>query len=313
MSKRIDEALEILVELGFPRAQVNERSALCLLALLDIGRRQRWLDATDPLLGITPIMNWIRSSYGKEYAPNTRETIRRQTMHQFVAAGLASYNPDNPKRPVNSPKAVYQVTPESLSLVRSFGTPSWGEKLRAYRQNRSALVERYAKTRRLTLVPVELSAGSLSLSPGGHSQLIKEIVEEFAPRFAPGASVIYVGDTGSKWGYFDEHALNALGVRINNHGKMPDVVLYDRQREWLLLTEAVTSHGPVDGKRHEELRQVFAEASAGLIFVTAFPTRQVMTKYLAEIAWETEVWVADAPDHLIHFNGDRFLGPHSLS
>ena len=168
MSKRIDEALEILVELGFPRAQVNERSALCLLALLDIGRRQRWLDATDPLLGITPIMNWIRSSYGKEYAPNTRETIRRQTMHQFVAAGLASYNPDNPKRPVNSPKAVYQVTPESLSLVRSFGTPSWGEKLRAYRQNRSALVERYAKTRRL--IPVLAQAGR------GHGRLISEVV-----------------------------------------------------------------------------------------------------------------------------------------
>jgi hypothetical protein len=35
-----------------------------------------------------------------------------------------------------------------------------------------------------------------------------------------------------------------------------------------------------------------------------------MSRYLGEIAWETEVWVADAPSHLIHFNGERFLGPY---
>lgn len=126
----------------------------------------------------------------------------------------------------------------------------------------------------------------------------------------PGGALIYAGDTGEKWGYFDKELLAKLGVEVDDHGKMPDVVLYCPKRGWLLLVESVTSHGPVDGKRHDELAQLFAGSKAGLVYVTAFPSRAVMTRYLGEIAWETEVWVADAPSHLIHFNGARFLGPH---
>ncbi|MGA9343090.1 MAG: BsuBI/PstI family type II restriction endonuclease, partial [Rhodanobacteraceae bacterium] len=92
---------------------------------------------------------------------------------------------------------------------------------------------------------------------------------------------------------------------------MPDVAIYYSKRNWLLLVEAVTSHGAVDGKRHAELMKLFEGSSAGLVYVTAFPNRSVMARYLSEIAWETEVWVADAPSHLIHFNGARFLGPYA--
>lgn len=140
--------------------------------------------------------------------------------------------------------------------------------------------------------------------------LIKAIVEDFAPYFVPGGVLVYVGDTGEKWGYFDKCLLSKLGLKVDSHGKMPDVVLYCPERNWLLLVEAVTSHGPVDGKRHEELSHLFTGVSAGLVYVTAFPSRTIMTRYLPEIAWETEVWIADAPSHLIHFNGDRFLGPY---
>jgi type II restriction enzyme len=137
------------------------------------------------------------------------------------------------------------------------------------------------------------------------------VVEDFGPRFAPSAVLVYVGDTGEKWGYFDKKMLSNLGVTVDSHGKMPDVVLYYPKREWLLLVESVTSHGPVDAKRHEELARLFAGAKVGLVYVTAFPSRSMMARYLGEIAWETEVWVADAPSHLIHFNGPRFLGPYS--
>ena len=127
----------------------------------------------------------------------------------------------------------------------------------------------------------------------------------------PGGVLIYAGDTGEKWGYFDKELLAKLGVAVDGHGKMPDVVLYYPDREWLLLVESVTSHGPVDGKRHEELARLFAKSKAGLVYVTAFPSRAIMARYLGEIAWETEVWCADAPSHLIHFNGERFLGPYA--
>jgi hypothetical protein len=160
-------------------------------------------------------------------------------------------------------------------------------------------------------LPVKLTTGdTIRLSPGDHSELIKAVIEEFAPRFVPGGILIYAGDTGEKWGYFDKELLAKLGVEVDGHGKMPDVVLYCPERTWLLLVESVTSHGPVDGKRHEELARLFSGSKAGLVYVTAFPSRAAMTRYLGEIAWETEVWVADAPSHLIHFNGARFLGPY---
>ncbi len=314
MSTRADEAMEILVALGLPRAQLNERSALCLLALADIKPRTRWAKASNPLMGITPIMDWIREHYGKDYKPNTRETIRRKTMHQFVAAGLVIYNPDDPTRAVNSPKAVYQAEPTTLELLRQFGARSWTKSLHDYTRNRPSLSEVYAKRRSLNQIPIRLEDGAtIKLTPGAHSALIKTIINQFAPRFAPGSELIYAGDTGKKWGYFDEAKLKSLGVNVDSHGKMPDVVLFDRKRGWLLLVEAVTSHGPVDGKRHEELASLFSAATAGLVYVTAFPSRSVMAKYLTEIAWETEVWTCEAPDHLIHFNGERFLGPYRAS
>ncbi len=310
----LNHARQILISLGLPRAQQNERSALCLLALLNLTPTKTWRQAEKPLIGITPIMAWTRQHYRKEYAPNTRETVRRQTMHQFVDAGIALYNPDNPTRPVNSPKAVYQIEPTILELLRSFGTKAWHDKLTDYLAQRETLSAKYAKERQQNRIPVQIAPGkNISLTPGEHSELIRAIIEDFGPRFTPGSVLIYAGDTGDKWGYFDASLLTDLGVTVDLHGKMPDVVLYDTQRSWLLLVESVTSHGPVDGKRHTELARLFAEAKPGLVYVTAFPTRAIMARYLGDIAWETEVWVAEAPSHLIHFDGERFLGPYNAS
>jgi len=308
----IEAAHQIIISLGLPRAQQNERSALCLLALLNLTPGKKWADSEAPLVGITPIMDWARDHYGKKYAPNTRETFRRQSMHQFCDAGVALYNPDKPDRPVNSPKAVYQIEPAALTLLRTFGTAAWHHSLASYLSDHQTLVAKYAKEREHNRIPVEIAPGKeITLSPGEHSELIRAIIEDFAPRFAPGSVLVYAGDTGDKWGYFDTALLAGLGVDVDLHGKMPDVVLHFTEKNWLLLVESVTSHGPVDGKRHAELAKLFTGSTAGLVYVTAFPNRAIMSRYLGEIAWETEVWVADAPSHLIHFNGVRFLGPYN--
>lgn len=312
-NNHIDEAYQILISLGLPRAQHNERSALCLLALLNLTRSKTWIQAENPLMGITPMMDWSREHYDKKYAPNTRETFRRQTMHQFVDAGIALYNPDKPNRPVNSPKAVYQIAPTVLPLLRSFGSLEWHDNLTTYLSQNRTLAAKYAMEREQNRIPIQIAPGKeITLSPGEHSDLIRAIVEDFAPRFAPGSVLVYAGDTGEKWAYFDAVLLAELGVNVDSHGKMPDVVLHFVERNWLLLVESVTSHGPVDGKRHAELTKLFAGSTAGLVYVTAFPNRGIMSRYLSEIAWETEVWVADAPSHLIHFNGVRFLGPYHM-
>lgn len=313
--KLIEQARAILTALGMPSDQTNERSALTLLALLHLkptGTASDWRSATASLLGITEIMDYMAEHLGKRYAPNSRETVRRFTIHQFVQAGFVLKNPDDPKRPTNSPDNCYQVEPGALALLRTFGTPAWEQRLREYLTILPSLRQRYARERDMQRIPLLLPTGqTIQLSPGGQNDLIKRIIDDFCPRFTPGARPIYIGDTAKKWACFDEQGLAALGVHVEEHGQMPDVVVHLEDKNWLVLIEAVTSHGPMNPKRLVELKQLFAGATAGLVFVSAFADRKTLNRYLTEIAWETEVWVAETPTHLIHFNGERFLGPYS--
>ena len=309
--KRIREALSVLSALGLPDAQQNLRSALTLLSLLDLRPNSSWKDAASPLRGITEMMDYFAKHFGTRYAPNTRETVRRQTIHQFVDAGFVLRNPDLPSRPTNSADTVYQVSAEALEVFRAFGSPAWDRKLAAYLKVAGTLRDRYEREREMKKIPVKLpSGGRLTLSPGGQNELIKLIIEEFCPRFTPGGDVLYVGDTGDKGGCCETDTLAKLGVSVDLHGKMPDVVVHYSKKDWLVLIEAVTTHGPVDAKRRAELQKLFAGAKPGLVYVTAFKDRASMVGYLNEISWETEVWVAASPTHMIHFNGERFLGPY---
>ncbi|MBK5072054.1 Eco57I restriction-modification methylase domain-containing protein [Budviciaceae bacterium CWB-B4] len=309
--EKITQALDILNKLGMPRAQQNERSALTFLALLNLVPKTSWERIERPMIGVTPIMDWVKNNYGKEYAPNTRETFRRQTLHQFVDAGICLYNPDEPSRAVNSPKACYQIALELYDVLQKYNTQLWDKALSNYLSEKDTLVQRYAMEREMQMIPLILNDGTIiNLSAGAHSQLIKDIITDFGPRFVPGAELIYLGDTGSKVNFFKKKRLEELGVKVNEKGKLPDVVLYWEEKDWLILIESVTSHGPVDGKRHNDLSELFKNSKAGLVYVTAFPDRRFMGKYLSDISWETEVWTADAPTHMIHFNGVRFLGPY---
>jgi hypothetical protein len=310
-AKRVAEALDLLRALNVPREQQNERSALTLLALLGMTPQKQWSQAEAPLLGITEMMTVFRERFGKTYAPNTRETVRRFTVHQFVQMGLVVANPDNPERPVNSPDNRYQIAPTLLKLARTYGLPTWKGNLEGFLRTAEGLRRLRPRERDRVLIPVKLPNGTeLKITAGGQNELVKKILEEFCPRFTPGGVVVYVGDTGAKQRHFEVEYLGQLGVQMDKHGKMPDVVIHLPGKNWLVLIEAVTSHGPIGLKRHNELKKLFEATHAGLVFVTAFLTRRDMAKYLADIAWETEVWVAEAPSHVIHFNGERFLGPY---
>lgn len=311
LHKKVTEAQDVLRRLGMPKTQTNERSALTLLALLKLTPDKDWADIERPMLGITPMMDFMADQYGKRYAPNSRETVRRQTVHQFVAAGVAVINPDNPSRPTNSGQTVYQVPEELEAALRSYGAADWDERLAEWLVVAPALIERWARVRQMNMVPVTLPNGEqVELSAGGQNPLIKAVIEEFCPRFAPGGHVLYIGDTGDKFVVWERAAIESLGVVVNEKGKMPDVVIHDHERGWLLLVEAVTSHGPVGPKRQEELAALFGDCDAGLVYVTAFMDRRTLTEHLTAISWETEVWMAEDPTHMIHFDGARFLGPY---
>ena len=309
--RRIGEARRVLALLNFDRERTNERSALVLLALLQLGPRQKWERASNPLLRTVEIMDWLRERYGRDYKPNTRETIRRQTLHQFVDSGLVALNPDDPLRAINSPKNCYQVESSALELLSAFGTKSWDTRLPAYLEGAPGLRAQYERARVLDQIPVTLPSGAhVTLTPGGQNVLIKQMVEEFCPRFTGGGEVLYVGDAGKQDPVFDSERLEKLGIKLDKHGKLPDLIVHLPNRNWLVLMEAASSHGPVDAKRHRELHKLFDGSKAGLVFVSCFPSRVEMRKHLSNIAWETEVWCADNPSHLIHFNGERFLGPY---
>lgn len=309
--KKIREALDILQMLNLPRAQQNDRSSLTLLALLDIHAMTPWSNASAPLMGITEMMDYFRENYGVNYAPNTRETVRRQTVHQFMELGLIIANPDDPERPINSPKTKYQIEPRALKLLRTYSSSDWDGSLHQYLKEAPQLAALHIQERAMTMIPVQLPDGTqIKLSGGGQNNLIKAVIEAFCPRYTPAGKVVYVGDAGEKITASEYHYLEQLGVVIDKHGKMPDVVIHMTDRNWLVLVEAVTSHGPIDPMRHIELKKLFSGCTCGLVFVTAFLDRKTFTRYSREIDWETEVWIAENPTHVIHFNGERFLGPY---
>ena len=307
----IEEARDILKMLGMPKAQSNKMSGLTLLALCGLTPALPWSAAQRRGCTVTKgIMNHINDHFGVAYAPNTRETVRRQVLHHFVQARLADYNPFDPSLPTNSPQAHYAISRAALDTIRAYGERDWPSVVEEFRRDQGSLAERYARDRDRSKVPITVRDGlTLRLSPGKHNEVQRAVVEEFGPRFAPGAELLYLGDTAKKNLFVDDDALRELGVAINDHDKLPDVVLYDAGRNWLFLVEAVTSHGPVTPKRIVELEEMLADCSAGRIYVSAFPNFATFQRHMRNISWETEVWLCDAPDHMIHYDGDRFLGP----
>jgi len=307
MSK-IDETIAILKAMGLPKAQQNERSALTLLALADLREDTPWSDAKKRPIRIHNILIYVQEYYGKQYAENTRETIRRQTLHQFEQAGIVIRNPDNPFRPTNSPKTVYAVTDDALEVIRKYGTPDWQFVLRKFINKKGKLVEKYKKRKEKHLISVDLPNGTLvNFSPGKHNELQVNIIKKFLTRFCPNAKVVYVGDAARKLLYVEKTLLKKLKIPITKHDKLPDVVLYDPQKNHLFLIEAVTAHGPLSPKRQIELEETLKHCKAKRIYISAFPDFREFKRHIDNIAWETEVWIENNPDHMIHFNGPKFF------
>ncbi len=306
MSK-IAEALTILKSIGVPKAQQNERSALTLLALADIKEGSEWVAARQRMIIIHDIMGFIKEHYNVEYAENTRETIRRQTLHQFEQAGIVVRNLDDPERPTNSPKTNYAISLPALEVIKAYGSQSFGSELEKFIGNHGTLIEAYNQRRRKFELLANIKNIQITFSPGKHNALQKEILEEMQPRFFPNADLLYVGDTADKDCYTDDELISELDFPITQHDKLPDVVFYERERNILFFVEAVTSHGPFSPKRFMELENVLSNIDAVKVFISAFPDLKEFRRHLHDIAWETEVWIAENPEHMIHFNGPKFL------
>lgn len=304
MSK-LEEAKDILNQLKVPQKQQSDLCGYVILAMADIKKDDKWVNATNKWIRIHDVIRYIREFYEVSYAENSRETFRKQAMHHFRNAAFIE---DNGKA-TNSPNYRYRLTDEMLSVVKSYQSVKWENERDNFLNSHNNLIDIYRSKKAMQKMPVKINGSDFSFSPGKHNHLQKLIIEEFAPRFAENSECLYVGDTIQKDLVKNEERLKELGFEITLHDKMPDVVLYSEDKHWIYFIESVTSVGAMEPKRIKEIEEMTQQGSAGKIYVTAFLDFKTFKKFSESLAWETEVWIADMPDHMIHLNGDRFLGP----
>lgn len=302
---KIEDARQILKFIGMPQKQQADICCYTLLAMANISPNKEWQDATNNWIRIHDILQFTNEYYQTSYAENSRETVRKQALHRFRTAALIEDN----NKATNSPNYRYRLTEETLELLQTFKTKKWEEILESYLEKHETLISIYSSKKKMHMMPVKINGSNFVFSPGKHNQLQKAIIEDFAPRFAPNSECLYVGDTIEKDLVKNFTKLEELGFEITLHDKMPDVVLYKEDEDWIYFIESVTSVGPMDPKRIIEITEMTKGVKAGKIFVTAFLDFETYKKFSQDLAWETEVWIADMPDHMIHLNGDKFMGP----
>ena len=302
---KIEEAREILKFVGMPKAQQTDICCYVLLAMAGIEPGMPWRDATNNWIRIHDIIQFTNLNYGTTYAENSRETFRKKALHNFRIVALVE---DNGKA-TNSPNYSYRLTNETLDLLKNYQSARWKEISSRYMLYHEKLIDVYASKKKMTMMPVRINGNNFKFSSGKHNELQKAIIEDFAPRFAENSVCLYVGDTIEKDLVKNIDKLKELGFEITLHDKMPDVVLYREDKKWIYFIEAVTSVGPMSPKRILELTEMTKGVTAGKIFVTAFPDIKTYKKFVEKLAWDTEVWIAEMPEHMIHLNGDKFMGP----
>lgn len=302
---KINEAREFLLLVGMPKAQQADICCYVILAMAGIKPDMAWSQATNDWIRIHDIIQFANAHYGAAYAENSRETFRKQALHRFRTAALVEDN----GMATNSPNYRYRLTEETLRMLKTMKTSMWEKSLQRFLQYHERLVDIYASKKKMTMMPVKINGTDFKFSAGKHNELQKAIIEEFAPRFASNSECLYVGDTTEKDLVKNIEKLTKLGFEITLHDKMPDVVLYREDKNWIYFVESVTSVGPMDPKRILEITEMTQRVTAGKIFVTAFLDFKTYKKFSEELAWETEVWIAEMPEHMIHLNGDKFLGP----
>lgn len=317
--KLINEALDILYKVGIPFTQKTEKAlqsmAMCFLAVA--GVTKSWKEAKgqneNRHLTTRKIIEFVNQHYEENISSGSYDDVRRKHLKLLTLADLVLNSAKNPSASTNDPTRGYTLHSEFKNLIVNYDTNQWDIKLKLFLKNRPTLAVIISRKRNIDKIPVKLPDNTLlDFSKGEHNQLQREIIEEFLPRYGKDSEVLYIGDTSNKFLYRQDSKLKKLGFFELAHDELPDIVAYNKNKNWLYLIEAVHSSGPMSEERIIELKKLLKDCKAELIFVTAFISKKVFRSYILDIAWETEVWTADNPDHLIHFNGDKFLGPYKV-
>lgn len=320
---RILEAIDILNQLKAYDPVLKDgqkrRIALCLLALARItpdtpwAQAQYWSEASSEgaSLATREIIAYWNRHYQMNLSPGSYDDVRRRSLIYLMQAQLVIAAAGKPSASTNDPTRRYALTREAGLLIQKYGTRGWAAGVTNFLKKHGDYSERIEKRRNLPVVPVRLPSGKvIELTAGEHNDIQKSIIQDFLPRFLKAPVVLYIGDTAKKNLHIEKESLSSLGIPEPDHGKLPDIIAFDNARQWIFLIEAVHSSNPISRTRHIELQQYFSETKCPIVFVSAFKDRQSFKQWVIDISWETEVWIADHPEHMIHFNGDKFLGPY---
>lgn len=317
VKKIINEALVVLNIVGIPFEGKRERGlesmAMCFLAVAGIIKSWKEAKGQKENRHITTrnIIEFINEYFEEKISSGSYDDVRRKHLKLLIVSDLVLNSANNPSAATNDPTRGYTLRSDFKELIKNFDTKQWEIKLKLFLQNQEPLSAILERKRNIPKVSIQLPENiKIDLSQGGHNDLQKEIIEEFLPRFGNGCEVLYIGDTKNKLLHYNEQKLKSLGFFKLSNDELPDIVAYNKNKNWLYLIEAVYSSGPMSEIRMLELKKALSKCTAELIFITAFISKNDFKKYFSEIGWESEVWTADNPDHMVHFNGNKFLGPH---
>jgi len=322
IEKRIQEALALLRSIGIPvegrTRRQQHRMALALFAVAKMKPRTPWSDAVvfggeEPW---TPksrdIIKFWNEHWGERVSSGSYDDVRRKDLKHLTLSGLVLAAAGKADADPNNPTRGYAINPEAASVLQEFGTETGRVAASKFVEKFGELKTRLEKPREKKGFPITLPDGVVvELSKEGpHNRLQKAIIEEFIPRFVAGPRLLYLGDTSEKVLYVDVDGFVSLGLKEPAREMLPDVVIYDEEHNWVFLIEAVHSANPISAERHMALEAFTRNCPMPKVYVSVFESRETFRKWVTEISWETEVWLAESPGHMIHFNGPKFLGPY---
>jgi type II restriction enzyme len=294
----------------------RDRIALALLSVANMKPETPWSEAAihgdggNWKLTSRQIIEFQNQFWKQKISPGSYDDIRRVDLEPLLLAGIVVASAGNPNSNQNNPTRSYAVREEASGLLHSFGSSNEASEVAKFLKQMGSLEERMERRRPLT-IQAQLPDGKLiELAKGEHNALQKAVLELFIPRFAPVSKVLYIGDASDKYLYVDAQEMARQGLSQIAHDMLPDIVLLDEKNQWLLLIEAVHSSNPISKLRHLALEEFTAGCPLPKVYVSVFASRREYRRWVLDISWETEVWLVDSPSHLIHFNGDRYLGPH---
>lgn len=308
--------LDVLDQVGVPMDGTDRRKEKMAMACLAVGGIKTSFSEVKSsndgrFLKTRDIIDFENENYSESISSGSYDDIRRKDLLFPVEAGVVINSGNIDIQAVNNPTRGYALAPHFAKLLINYQTNNWSNALELYKKHSIQLAEELKRKRALERIPITISPGvELNLSTGEHNVLQKKIIEDFLPAFGMGAELLYVGDTEDKYLFLQEDKLKKIGFFGLEHEELPDIVAYSEEKNLLFMIEAVHSAGPMSEVRVRKLLRQLEGCHATLVFVTAFLDKKTFRKWVVDIAWETEVWIAEAPEHMIHFNGYKFLEIH---